>query len=542
MKKLYFLFLLCSLFGFSQSPGDIIITEFLNDSDAVSDTAGEWFEIYNNTGSPIDLNGWTLKDDGSNTVTFSESIVVPSMSYFVLGRGDDDPLTNGGVNLDYSYGDGVFTLGNGTDEIVLISPTTVEIDRVVYGSGNGFPDDGAGISISLDPTELAEDNNDGSNWCASTSAFGDGDLGTPGVANDVCGLICTLNLTSDSSTCDSNGPGAADDTYAVTLDFNGGNVGTTYIVSADSGTVGGDNPSMLESGTITVTGITEGTDVVITVDDTAGGGLCSLMRTITSPVCIPAACANPGDIIITEILQDAGSVSDTVGEWFEVYNTSGADIDMEGWMLTDLGTNVHTIVPSGGTTIVPANGYLVLGRSTDMLENGGAPVDYAWTDYTLSNSDDEIIISCGAAEIDRVEYTGSSPWPDPTGSSMELAITSFNSTDNDFGSNWGVATTPFGDGDNGTPGGDNDYTLSTSQLDINSFSIYPNPVSDGFLNIRKNNSDAINVVVYDVLGKQISKTRLANNQPLNVSELKSGLYILQISQNETSISKKLIIK
>ena len=59
------------------NPGDIVVTEFMNDSAAVSDTVGEWLEIYNSTGADIDLNGWTLKDDGSNSHTFSNSIIVP---------------------------------------------------------------------------------------------------------------------------------------------------------------------------------------------------------------------------------------------------------------------------------------------------------------------------------------------------------------------------------------------------------------------------------------------------------------------------------
>ncbi len=539
MKKLYILLLLTSFIGFSQSPGDIIITEFLNDAGAVSDTVGEWFEIYNNTGSAIDLNGWTLKDDGSDSVTFSESIIVPSMTYFVLGRGADDPLTNGGVDLDYSYGDGVFTLGNGTDEIILLSPTMVEIDRIVYGSGASFPDDGPGISISLNPTDLTGNNNDGANWCGSISSFGDGDLGTPGAVNDACAPTCTTTLGADSATCDSFGAGATDDTYSVTLDFSGGNIGTTFSVTADSGTVGGDNPSTMATGTISVTGITEGTDVMITVDDTSGGGICTLMRTITSPVCIPAACANPGDIIITEILYDSSTpVSDTDGEWFEVYNTTGSDIDMEGWTLTDLGTNSHTIVPSGGTTIVPAGDYLVLGRSTDTGTNGGAPVDYAWTSYTLSNTDDEIIISCGGTEIDRVEYVD----PTPTGVSWELATNKYNSTDNNVASNWGDAVSGFGTNDDfGTPGSVNGFVLSTNQFEIKDFNIYPNPVADGYVNIISNSTSEIKIAVYDILGKQVLNVTL-DDKKLNVSSLNSGLYMLKISQENTTTTRKLIVK
>lgn len=546
MKKLYFLFLLCTFVGFSQNPGDIVITEIMKNPATISDDFGEWFEVYNTTGAAIDMNGWIIRDQpgsSQNTTTIAGSVIVPAGSYITLGRGgvtdSSDPEYNGGVTHAYVY-DISFQMSNGTDEVILEANGTI-IDEVYYTNG-GFPDT-TGASLTLDASALNSNDNDiDSNWCDGSSIYDaiNDNLGTPGAENDACAPTCTTTLNGDSETCDSTGPGDTDDTYSITLDFSGGDIGTIFTVTADSGSVGGDNPTSVASGTITVTGIVEGTDVMITVDDTAGGGICTLTRTITSPVCIPAICANPGDIIITEILYDSSNpVSDTDGEWFEVYNTTGTDIDMEGWQLTDLGTNSHTIIPSGGTTIVPANGYLVLGRSTNTAENGGAPVDYAWTSYTLSNGDDEIIISCGSTEIDKVEYVD----PTPTGVSWELTVSAYNSTDNDLESNWGDATSAFGTNDDfGTPGADNDFTLSINQYETKRFSVFPNPTTNGFVNITSSDSATINVVVFDILGKQISDTTLTNNQLLNVAELHSGIYMLKISQNNNTITKKLVIK
>jgi hypothetical protein len=57
--------------------------------------------------------------------------------------------------------------------------------------------------------------------------------------------------------------------------------------------------------------------------------------------------------------------------------------------------------------------------------------------------------------VDRVAYTGASPWPSPTGRSIVLRDASLDKRD---GSNWEMATTrggAFGGGgtDLGTPGG-----------------------------------------------------------------------------------------
>jgi hypothetical protein len=46
--------------GSAQAPLDVVINEVAWSGTACS-TYDEWIELYNNTGSPIDLNGWTLQ-------------------------------------------------------------------------------------------------------------------------------------------------------------------------------------------------------------------------------------------------------------------------------------------------------------------------------------------------------------------------------------------------------------------------------------------------------------------------------------------------
>jgi hypothetical protein len=49
------------------------------------------------------------------------------------------------------------------------------------------------------------------------------------------------------------------------------------------------------------------------------------------------------------------------------------------------------------------------------------------------------------------------------------------------------------------------------------------------------------VSIFDVLGKQVVKATTTNNV-VNVSKLKGGVYILQITENEKTATKKLIIE
>ena len=160
----------------------------------------------------------------------------------------------------------------------------------------------------------------------------------------------------------------------------------------------------------------------------------------------------PPVIVINEIMQNPAAVSDSAGEWLELYNPLGYDVDINGWTILDNGSDDH-LINNGGPLFVPAGGYLVLGDNADEGTNGGAPVDYQYSGFTLANGDDEVILlDDDAVEIDRVEYDGGPVFPDPTGASMQLKDADL---DNNVGANWCEGFTPFGAGDLGTPGAAN---------------------------------------------------------------------------------------
>jgi hypothetical protein len=90
---------------------------------------------------------------------------------------------NGGFTCDYEYSG--FILSNADDEVIIMLGEMV-IDEVYYDGGTNFPNP-TGASMNLDPDTLDTVSNDnGTNWCESTSVFGVGDKGTPGTANENC--------------------------------------------------------------------------------------------------------------------------------------------------------------------------------------------------------------------------------------------------------------------------------------------------------------------------------------------------------------------
>ena len=337
--------------------------------------------------------------------------------------------------------------------------------------------------------------------------------------------------------CITNTSGADNDSVTVEIPYTGSENTLVSVTTTSGGVVGGDNPIITADGTITITGLSEGDAWDITLN----GGDCdgtTVSGTIPSNLCDPVSCPNVGDIIITEIMQNPSAVGDTAGEYFEVYNTTGAPIDMLGWTITDAGTESHTITSN---VVVPAMGYAVFARNADSMTNGGFTADYQYSDIFLANGDDEVILTCDMTVIDQVFYDGGPNFPDPNGASMQLLLTAYNDTDNDVGSNWGIGVATYGDGDTGTPGSVNDFTLSLNELETVSFSIYPNPTNTGFINITSNNAQAITVAVYDILGKQVKNETITNNR-LDVSNLVSGVYIVKLTQDDASTTKKLVIK
>lgn len=76
---------------------------------------------------------------------------------------------------------------------------------------------------------------------------------------------------------------------------------------------------------------------------------------------------------------------------------------------------------------------------------------------------------------------------------------------------------------------------------ISGLSVYPNPVKNGNLYITSDSNNAKSVAVYDILGKQVLNTKTSNNA-VNVSNLKGGAYIVRITEEGKTDTRKLIIE
>ena len=84
--------------------------------------------------------------------------------------------------------------------------------------------------------------------------------------------------------------------------------------------------------------------------------------------------------------------------------------------------------------------------------------------------------------------------------------------------------------------------LKVSTVNVSKFSAYPNPVTNGKLYISSENAAEKQVAIYSILGQKVLETKTTNNSEINVSKIAKGTYILKISEEGVSNTKKLIIQ
>lgn len=174
--------------GLLVAAGDIVITEIMKDPSFVTDANGEWFEVFNRTTAPINVEGWKIKDSGTNSHTIhnTNGVWIPQRSYFVFGV-NSTTTTNGGIAVGYKYSSS-FTLSNAADDIQLVDASGATVDAVAYDDGIFWPDD-AGKSLNVNRAMIdAGLNDDGANWCSALTPASatNTDLATPKRANNVC--------------------------------------------------------------------------------------------------------------------------------------------------------------------------------------------------------------------------------------------------------------------------------------------------------------------------------------------------------------------
>ncbi|MGB3591744.1 MAG: T9SS type A sorting domain-containing protein [Nonlabens sp.] len=405
---------------------------------------------------------------------------------------------------------------------------------------------------------------------------------------------CTLDLDFGTivTSCDASTSGT--DTYTSEIQFTGGNNGgnESYNLSISGGTLAGDDPNFTQSGTIVILNAAEGTDTTLSITGAVESS-CDLSVTFNSPTCLPLPIEetfdytagtllgaqpnwesfNSGDEIevVSGNLNFPGQPSGT-GEKV-VMNDSGAEailsfsdqtsgivyasFIMDVTTINADGNNYFAAVASGRTgyesrlfvdtdnatqtyTFGIQAGSSSADRTTDATTypQMGFPTTFVVVAYDLDN----LTASLWANPLPAT--FGAPVAPPPTITSTEAmgptAINGFT-----FRQSGGLPTIEV----DGLRIADNWAAVtaatfaSNADSSIAGFQLYPNPVVDGQLNIATTDSTQKEVVVYDLLGKQvIANSYESNLERMDVSTLTSGIYVVKVIDGANTVTRKLIVR
>ena len=613
MKKIYVLILTLTISTLSF--GQVFITEI---ADPNNDANARFIELYNAGTTDVDFsegNGWQIDKylNANSGVNLSLDLTgtIAAGSFYLIGydyvAGSFQTMYGFAPDLLDNINNGVAG-SNGDDDLALVNGADTIVDFYgVYDFQAGTNTDNSGTCAEYEDGRAerlttvttgatAFNEAEWNVWADSTVAdctshvnaprsapsdFDPGQWGTP---------TCDFSLASPSVVCDAITAGT--DTYTATINFTGGG-GGTFTVTADSGTVDltAGNPTTDPTGTITITGVAEGTDVILNVTD---GSICDVNYTIYSADCEPALelpfyegfdyaageylenqanwtgfysgdnilVGGPGGLTYSGLATQTGNHIS--------FDGSGIDNKIEFTGVTSgevYASFIFNITDQSSITDLTDGGYfaaLAAGDSSFDTRVWVHPnTDPVSTTFEISitnassgavfagtyNVGDNVLIVLSYAPgvgtvkgwVNPTSLGGAEPTPDfsETDSSAAATIDRFIIRQDSAGETPSILFDELRIGTSFsevTP-----TTLSNEDFISDAFKLFPNPAKSGFVNISSTGSETIQANVYDILGKQVINAAVANGR-LNVSTLNRGVYIVKLTQGAASTTKKLIIQ
>ncbi|WP_164974442.1 T9SS type A sorting domain-containing protein [Flavobacterium amnicola] len=370
------------------------------------------------------------------------------------------------------------------------------------------------------------------------------------------------------------------DTYTITIPYTGGGT-AAYTVTPTTGVVGGDNPSTVAAGNITITGTNEGVNNSITIT----GGTCSF----TIPVIAPTGGCKPINTLpyYESFNYTVGNVLTNEQKW-TILN-SGDDILLATGNLTYPGVtpvgNSVTWSGAGAEARTPftstTSGTIYSSNLVSITDLSNVTVDLTptyfalFTDNTGASTNARIWLRNNAGQYQFGLST------DSTSANVTWSSNLYNSgtvqylvLGYDFGTNtlalYENQATPAAPNVSVTPGAAftnlggfmlrQDLAASTptivfdelristtlpslSRNDFNAIAglrVYPNPANT-VLNITSDSFATKNVEIFNVMGAKVLATQVTN-APVNVAGLTAGIYMVKVTEDGKTTTRKLVIE
>ncbi len=506
---------------------DIVINEIMYNPIESGTDINEYIELYNTGGSDVNMGGWSFTQGVDHV--FPDPTIVPAGGYLVIGVDAAAIMSTYGLTGVLQWTSGA--LSNGGEDIELVDGSLAVIDVVDYDDGGDWTGDPDGNGPSLELKNPALDNNDGSNWAASSGN------GTPGAQNSAFealgGPPVIVSVIQDPELVN---PAEAVTVTATVVDESMV-FGVTLEYTVDAGPLQ-SQPMILMSGDdfeSVIPGQVAGSvveyRVTATDDDAESASSDWYSYTVFSGTL---------DIVINEIMYNPAG--EDVLEFLELYNNGSTTVDLEGWYFDGF-----TFTFPAGAAIAPG-AFLVLAVDESEFENAfGFLPDYEWDSGALSNGGEELVLNtAGGAQVDAVEYDDGGDWPgeaDGDGPSLELIDPAL---DNALASSWQISYV-----DGGTPAAPNSSPTADARDLPRAFALQapvPNPFNPATtLAFTLPETGAVSLAVYDLQGRLVSQLidgMLAGGEHeavFHAAGRPSGLYIARLQTESGHSARKMML-
>ncbi len=584
MKKIYLLLLmLVSTLSFGQ--GTPIIT-MIADGDESGGTP-KVLEIYAH--GTVDFSEYTLQkapNGGAWGNDFDLSplgIVTDDFVYiYTNGSNSNDPFTANFPSVTANKldaGSAQAVNFNGDDPVrIIVTSSSAVVDTFgedgVDGTGTAWEyKDGYAKRLNgtgPDPVFVV------ANW-----EFHNGELNTHGAAQDgttyesIIGIGTytpptvanpTLVIT-DPSDGEVFAPNTTDVDVVFTItNFTVANgTGDGYIVyTVDGGTA----TDKFDTTPITVTGLTAGTTHTVNMElvDNSGN---ALNPAVTASVTFEIG-------TYTQVATLADLRAGTVGSYYhytgEAFTTAGKPVGNSfiGYA-QDATAGIAAFVPAGTSTNQPDLGdgisdikgqlsdyhgvlQIVLTEDYTMTGNNQVQVPQVVTiaDYKANHDDYESeLIRFDNVTIDPgtdTEFQSSTNYDVTDGTETVVLRTNFPDLVGETIPTTAVNMSGIAAEYNGTaqifPRDINDIVdvNAIAENQIDGLSVYPNPVADKVIYVSSANGAEKQIIIYNILGKVVYNTNVNNNEAINIGQLKAGMYMMKIIENNKVALQKILVK
>ena len=260
-------------------------------------------------------------------------------------------------------------------------------------------------------------------------------------------------------------------------------------------------------------------------------------------------------VVISQVYGGGGNSGATyTHDFIELFNRGSVAQDLTGWSVQYASTSGTTwaVTNLGSFSLQPGQYYLIQEASQAAI-GATLPTPDASGTLAMSGSNGKVILvnvttaqtgenPTGSQIIDKVGYGSANGYETTamavlsntkSGQRLNTGCTDTNNNSTDF-----TTATPA---PRNSSTAVNTCVLSVKQNEISGLNVYPNPVKNGTLYISSDSASAKSVEIYDILGKQVLNAKTSNNA-VNVSSLTSGSYIVKITEEGKTDTKKLIIQ